>query len=127
EEPTLTDRGRQHPRYRLLSQNLERLHMQRWAAHVDAEASALDATGDPHTLPGLGGAAAQSIDLAVVGDELEEAAFEIVVANGTGELAGFGHRWAVYRARCAALPCGGASAADRADRAARARSRLSRS
>lgn len=58
---------------------------------MDAEASALDTTGDAHALARLGGATAQPVDVAVVGHELEEAALEIVFANGTGELAGFGH------------------------------------
>ncbi len=53
---------------------------------MDAEATAFDAAGHPDPLAGLGGAAAESIDVAVIGDELEEAAFEIVVANGSGVL-----------------------------------------
>lgn len=56
---------------------------------MDAEASALDATRDPHALTNLGGAAAQPVDVAFVGDELEKAALEIAFANRAGEF--FGH------------------------------------
>jgi cyclophilin family peptidyl-prolyl cis-trans isomerase len=58
---------------------------------VDAEAAALDATADPDTLTGLSAprcGAGEAVDVAAVSDELEEAAFEIVVANGACELSG---------------------------------------
>ena len=58
---------------------------------MDAEAAALDATGDAHALARLRGAAAQPVDIAVIGHELEKASLEIVFANGAGELTSVGH------------------------------------
>lgn len=52
---------------------------------MDAKASALYAAGDLDALAGAGGAAAEAVDVAGFGDELEEAALEIVVSDSAGE------------------------------------------